>query len=302
MRLELNRRELKARARAQMRQASPSFVKVTAVYLLLTTILMLVLDLMGVGPSSITNQPSLPFLPLFLTFLTYLYNMVITFSYQWWALKVYRQQEAGYGTLIDGFSMAGRVLLLQLMIGLRVLGWCVLLVVPATTILMFITTLPEFAMILLYTLYLFALLFVILVLSFRYILAPYLLIDHPNGGVESAIQTSVAMMKGWIWEYFKLELSFIGWNLINLVLSLGVAIALLAPVFLSGAGRVMDTNTVVSVLTTPLASILLTLVRIPVTLWFAPYYSVSVAGFYHTRTMEEAPRPKSYSYHPADGD
>ncbi len=122
MPMELNRRELKAQARERMRETRPPFWLVTLVYLLLTTGVSTLADL--TGAAQLTFPPSSgDTLPLFLYLLILLYTTVMNFGYQIWALRVYRRQQAGYGTLIDGFSMAGRVLLMELYIFGCTLCW-----------------------------------------------------------------------------------------------------------------------------------------------------------------------------------
>ena len=41
-------------------------------------------------------------------------------------------------------------------------------------------------------------------------MAPYLLLDRPELGPGAAVRDSVVLMKGWKWELFKLDLSFLG--------------------------------------------------------------------------------------------
>ena len=97
MPMELNRRELKAQARERMRETRPPFWLLTLVYLLLTTGVSTLADL--TGAAQFTFPPSSgDTLPLFLYLLILLYTTVMNFGYQIWALRVYRRQEAGYGT------------------------------------------------------------------------------------------------------------------------------------------------------------------------------------------------------------
>lgn len=54
--------------------------------------------------------------------------------------------------------------------------------------------------------------------SLRYALAYYLLADHPDYGAFAAVRRSVELTRGWKWEMFKLAFSFIGWELLDLLL------------------------------------------------------------------------------------
>jgi uncharacterized membrane protein len=60
-----------------------------------------------------------------------------------------------------------------------------------------------------------------IIAGFRYSLAFYLLIDHPEMTASEAINRSKEMMKGHKMKYFLLLLSFIGWYLLCIV-SLGI--------------------------------------------------------------------------------
>ncbi|MCD8398910.1 MAG: DUF975 family protein [Lachnospiraceae bacterium] len=73
-------------------------------------------------------------------------------------------------------------------------------------------------------LFLWSLLFVIpgIVKSYEYCMIPYLLADYPDLPPEEAFQISKDMMDGNKWDTFILDLSFIGWELLDSV-TLGIA-------------------------------------------------------------------------------
>ncbi len=54
-----------------------------------------------------------------------------------------------------------------------------------------------------------------IILSFALSQSFYLLADNPEMSVTDAISTSMTMMKGHKWEYFVLQLSFLGWILLG---------------------------------------------------------------------------------------
>ena len=164
MPMELNRRELKARARERMRETRPPFWLITLVYLLLTTGVSTAADLLGANDLSHGG-----IFPLFLTVLIALYSTVMSFGYQLWALKVYRRQQVGYGTLIDGFSMAGRVLLMELSIVARTVCWALLFSVLLTILMVLVIWLPPFLILLVFYA---AIFLVVLWISYRYAMAP----------------------------------------------------------------------------------------------------------------------------------
>lgn len=51
---------------------------------------------------------------------------------------------------------------------------------------------------------------------YAYYLVPYILAENPGIAGKDAIKLSEDLMKGYKWEVFKLDLSFLGWHLINI--------------------------------------------------------------------------------------
>ena len=285
MPMELNRRELKARARERMRETRPPFWLITLVYLLLTTGVSTAADLLGANDLSHGG-----IFPLFLTVLIALYSTVMSFGYQLWALKVYRRQQVGYGTLIDGFSMAGRVLPMELSIVARTVCWALLFSVLLTILMVLVIWLPPFLILLVFYA---AIFLVVLWISYRYAMAPYLLMDHPEEGPFAPVRESVAMMRGWKWEYFKLDFSFFGWYLLNFLLAAGVELIFAYPVLLELLQATeIDPAILINGLSLPWTAVLLsTLVQIPLSLWLSPYVSIAHAGFYETLIRQVPPPP-----------
>lgn len=202
MSMEVNRQELKARARERLRASHPAFWKITLVYLLLTSGVTAVADLAGAARIGLPPL-HLDTFALFLSLLVILYTTVMHLGYQWWALRTYRQQPTGYGALIDGFSMAGRVILMNVVIFFSALGWAVAFALPYSLVLFLLSGLVSSGVGMLF----FSLLAMggaflgSLWIGYRYAMAPYLLIDHPELGASAAVRESVAMMKGWKWEF-----------------------------------------------------------------------------------------------------
>ncbi|MDE5539875.1 MAG: DUF975 family protein [Bacilli bacterium] len=52
---------------------------------------------------------------------------------------------------------------------------------------------------------------------YAYILVPFIMAENPNIKAKDAIKLSEDMMRGYKWEFFKLDLSFIGWFLLDLI-------------------------------------------------------------------------------------
>lgn len=112
--------------------------------------------------------------------------MIVSAGFTIFILNTIRRTNAVYGNLLDGFAIAGRVILLNLLEGLFIMLWGLLFVIPG------------------------------IVAAYRYRLAMYLLIDHPEKSALQCIRESKEMMKGHKAELFRLDLSMIGWLLLDL--------------------------------------------------------------------------------------
>ena len=282
--MEIDRGELKFQARERMALTDPKFWVVALAYLAMTTGVSWVISLIPLpaGAASIIGS--------FFQLLLQLYTTVVGFGLCLWSLWTYRQLDPGLNSLMQGFSVAGRVVLMELGIFVRVLGWYFLIVMAMT--------IPFAAMILSQTYYLIGfagtlLLATVLVVSLialalRYAMAPYLLADRPDDGPSAPIYRSNALMRGWKMELFKLELSFLGWEAVNFLLSAAVMTFFLNQAGLLAVDAVMaagweDQCTAV-IYSTPVV-ILSTLVTVPVSLWLLPYRAVARAGFYDARLL-----------------
>ena len=288
MPMELDRRELKAQARERLRAASPPFWLVTLVYLLLTAGLTTAANLTGAAYIAVTPGEE-DTVPLFLALLLLLFTLVMRFGYRVWALETYRRQQPDLWTLINGFSFAGRVIVMELYITVYTAIWSFLLVFPFCLVVMSVT--PPMVGFLGLSLTLPPLLsLVALLVSYRYALAPYRLMDRPELGPFVPVRESVAMMRGWKWQFFKLDLSFLGWILVNFIL--GQAVQL--PFLISTMQELLQAETVPWDLIfygpeLPWGAVVLaSLVQVPISLWLTPYRAVAHAGFYQARVEQPA--------------
>ena len=102
---------------------------------------------------------------------------------------------AVYGNLLDGFGLAAKLILLALVQGLFIFLWSLLFVIPG------------------------------IIAAYRYRMAKFLLLDHPDMGVMDCIRTSKQMMKGHKGECFLLDLSFIGWAILAAIPYIGYAVS-----------------------------------------------------------------------------
>lgn len=286
--MEIDRKELKRQSRERMALTDPKFWVVALTYLAMTIGVSWLFSLVptsSVGPSPV---PAIDTLQLFLQLLLMLYRTVVQFGLCLWALWTYRRLDPGLNSLIQGFSVAGRVILMELGIYVRTLGWYFLaalgMTLPLFAILFMTNT--EAAYMIAILLFAAGLVVTLIVLALRYALAPYLLADRPDDGPSLPIHRSVQLMRGWKWELFKLEFSFIGWEFINFVLGSAVYLfflrqaGLLTPELFQSQELLLQAQEVIY--STPV-TIISTLVTVPVSLWLIPYRATARAGFYDAR-------------------
>ena len=271
--MKIDRRALKARAREAMGQTQPRFWAVALVYILLTTGVQIALSLLLSALPGGTSG-------IFLNILFFLYSTVILFGLRLWSLWAWRKLDPGMGALTQGFSIPGRVILMELFIFVRVFGWALLFILALS-----IFALPLSAVLaaspILYLPYAGALYVLIWVFMLRYNMAPYLLADRPDDGPSLAIRRSVEMMRGRKWELFKLQLSFLGWEVINWVLSLAVFFFLCAQAGLFQMPVGLDSLLLYQSVANGLVNVALSgLVTLPLSLWLLPYQEVAQSGFY----------------------
>lgn len=297
MPMEIHRKALKERARQVMRQNVPPAWLIALLFWALTTGVNTVADLAGLTGSLLSEANGVQFLPLFFTLLLTMYSLVMDFGYKIWCLRAWRREPADYGTLIDGFGMAGRVLLMEIQIFLRLFAWCLVPLIPATVLISAANSLEMG--ILLVELYSLLMVPYVYIIRLRYALAPYLLMDHADRWrVSNVVTESVQMMRGWKMELFKLDLSFLGWYVLEWGLAVVIQGIFLMPSLIGVIQGGGDLNTVLTLSAgTTAGSVVSALVCIPVELWLTPYQGLSRTGFYDARKSLLPPAPPVYTYH-----
>ncbi len=305
--MPLHAKTLKASAREAMRNTVPPAFLVTLIYLLLTQVLVEVVY--AVMPSATLDdlfygQGSGTLMALFLTILLIIYQAVMNFGYSCWALRTARGEESGLSTLMDGFGMVGRVLLMEITITLSILGWTLLLamgyallVVPV--MLTIHGTAGLFAIVLLTLIFYVA----VFAVGLRYDLAHFLLCDHPDAGAGKAVRRCLDMIHGRLWALMKLYLSFWPWYLLTLLLALAVVGISLVPVLgeFMGLFHAGSVDAISLLIQTAMSGMLATaasmLLSIPLKLFFQPYQRITVANFYRALSLEGAAQAPFESEH-----
>ena len=120
-----------------------------------------------------------------LSWLINLMSVPLTAGYCWHMIQESRGVATHVGSLLHGFQVTLKTLAVTLLTSLLVALGGLLYVIPG------------------------------IILAYRYALAIYILMDDPSKGVIQCMEESGALMRGNKWRLFKLELSFIGWNILE---------------------------------------------------------------------------------------
>lgn len=116
--------------------------------------------------------------------------------------KFYVDQQRGlkpkFETMFDGFSLYGRTFVTGLLKSIFLFLWTLLFFIPG------------------------------LIKTYSYAMVQYVMVDFDLSG-EEAITKSRELMDGYKWKLFKLQLSFIGWELLALCFTFGIGMVFLAP-------------------------------------------------------------------------
>ncbi len=115
-----------------------------------------------------------------------------------WFLRLIREEELSYGQLFDGYSQFARIFLTELLKGLYILLWTLLLIVPG------------------------------IVKNYSYAMTEFVMKDNNELSYNAAIEESMRLMEGHKMQLFLLDLSMIGWLLLSF-LTLGIGFLFLEP-------------------------------------------------------------------------
>lgn len=145
--------------------------------------------------------PSLPLPPMvaaFLGIVTTLLTQVVQCGYYVYHLRLRRGEASDCATLFDGFLFPGKIILLSVVMSIFVTLWSLLFFFPG------------------------------IIALYRYRFAYYNLCSDPDMGVMEALRLSIQQTRGYKWQLFVLDLSFLGWELLC-VLTAGILNVWLLP-------------------------------------------------------------------------
>ncbi len=121
--------------------------------------------------------------------------LIVGVGFTIFILNTVRGTAPAIGNLLDGFGFPLRILCLHLVMGLLVALWSLLLVIPG------------------------------LIAAYRYSMAVYVMLDHPDYGVIDCIRESKRITDGHKGELFMLDLSFFGWIFLSMAPYIGYLVS-----------------------------------------------------------------------------
>lgn len=213
--MSLNRAALKSDAKIVIKSSNPSVISVSLLYLVLTVIVGMLSSRVlygGISEAALTQYydfvaegnydralallssympgTAAKLIDLVLTVVSY----IVGAGYILFLLNTIRRNAPCVGNLLDGFGFAFKIILLNILEGLFIGLWSLLLVVPG------------------------------IIAAYRYSMAIYILVDDPTKSPLQCISESKQLMTGHKMELFVLDLSFIGWNILSAFPVIGYAV------------------------------------------------------------------------------
>ena len=318
--MEYQRAELKHRVKQSLRQTRPHPMLVTLLFMVIVGVgSWLIQTVLGglIGTGSIASQfiyliqmgyePEEALQSVMIQMLTngaalaglvlggilvgvigYLWQSLTNVGYEGYCLSMVRNQNPPLKRMFCGFPRIGGVLLTRILTGIFVFLWTLLFTVGLVIVIIIGALLMDAAAVLGVLLMIagyVAWLVAVLWATLRYALADYALLDLGVSGLE-AIRISKQLMKGNVRRLFVLQLSFIGWYLLQFaiafvgILILGLTVGLQAmSIFAGGAG--MSVGAIAGMLGVAVVIVIIVAAaELVFSLWLTPYISGSVAAFY----------------------
>lgn len=229
----LNRPALKAQARELLRTAQVS----PKAFMVLYYSVLVLLDVL------ISFLPSEGLAGMFITTLSELLSWVLGAGLVLYFMGIRRRERMEFATLFDGFSFAGKLIALNLVVNAFTALWSLLLVFPG------------------------------FIAFYRYRFAAYNLYENPDIGIFEALDRSKRQTRGMKMQLFNLDLSYFGWIVLAALPNLIVNISQ----YISVGGDV----TAYLSLSTPLPlSLLCTAWSFAVALFYLPNWQCVLLDYY----------------------
>lgn len=126
----------------------------------------------------------------FISVMVGLITTILQAGFSIYCLGVRRGRFMPTTSLFDGFAMAGKIILLHIVTGIFIFLWSLLFIIPG------------------------------IIAMYRYRFALYNILENPDLGILESINLSREQTAGYKWQLFVLDLSFIGWLILD-VFTLG---------------------------------------------------------------------------------
>jgi len=211
--------------------------------------------------------------------LNYLWQSLMGVSYVGYSLAMVRGDNPDVKKLFSGFPKFGSVILTRILVGVFTFLWTLLFVIGFAVVAVIAGLLIEWTavgvvlMIVGYVLLIWGILWATL----RYAMTDYLLMDQGLSGLE-AIRVSKQIMKGNKGKFFVLQLSFIGWYLLEVLIIYVCAFAMVLCAALVAAGAMGGIIIAVILMLVMLAVMAVAILLF--NMWLTPYMSGATAKFY----------------------
>ena len=210
--MTIDRVSVKLQAKEIIRLSQPSMLQLALIYTLLSLLFgWLSLRLTGVDQDTLTKAMQLSSagrteaamtilekaLPgpgaSLMDLLLKLALSIVGVGFSIFVINTVRQTGPVFGNLLDGFGMLPRLIFLLILQYVFILLWSLLLLVPG------------------------------IIAAYRYSLAVYVMIDHPEYSAMDCLRESKRLTNGYKAQLFMLDLSFILWLLLTALPFLGYA-------------------------------------------------------------------------------
>lgn len=203
--MSLDRKQIKAEAKQRLSTAKVNPYGFTLIYMLIGVVLgglslyaavpRLVVSVTQMQqlnpafsvqiPAYLTNLPALPSgIAGFVSVLVGLVAILLEAGVVLYHLGVWRGEEKPFSTLFEGFTIAGKVIVLSILEVVFIWLWSLLFLIPG------------------------------IVAAYRYRFALYNLCENPELSAIEALNMSKAQTKGYKGSLFVLDLSFLGWDIL----------------------------------------------------------------------------------------
>ena len=249
MPIQLDIGAIKAEARSLLRTGEVGPFRMTLFYLLIT----LVLDTINSGVSYMVDSAG-GFTVLsfsFVSILVGLVALVLNAGYYCYCFGILRREEMPYESLFDAFPFAGKVILLSIIEGIFIFLWSMLFIIPG------------------------------IIAAYRYSFAIFNLCENPELGVMEALNLSKQQTNGYKMQLFLLQLSFIGYQIIAVLIALLYEFVIIGYLPDSLPGAV-------------LGALIYGVLAAVVDVYLTPYQNLSTCRFYQLAAAPQASEPPRF--------